>query len=117
MVPSCGPQAALLYIKHSVDSCSVIHKFSLMVGQKWCLYSITLRILIYHLKSVSNSLTAFKKKKKISLFLYPEEFVQAVQSTAGMAIVLLIKSVMGNGDSIAVMVSCISSYCALVAND
>ncbi|XP_053476778.1 thyroid adenoma-associated protein [Ictalurus furcatus] len=37
--------------------------------------------------------------------LTDEEFVQAVQSTAGMAVVLLIKSVMGNGDSIAVIVA------------
>ncbi|MCI4376608.1 hypothetical protein PGIGA_G00190450 [Pangasianodon gigas] len=37
--------------------------------------------------------------------LTDEEFVQAVQSTAGMAVVLLIKSVMGNGDSVAVMVA------------
>lgn len=40
----------------------------------------------------------------MSLCLYPEEFVQAVQSTAGMAVVLLIKSVMGNGDCVTVMV-------------
>ncbi|KAF7710664.1 hypothetical protein HF521_009536 [Silurus meridionalis] len=37
--------------------------------------------------------------------LTDEEFVQAVQSTAGMAVVLLIKSVMGNGDSLAVLVA------------
>ncbi|XP_062851967.1 thyroid adenoma-associated protein [Trichomycterus rosablanca] len=34
-----------------------------------------------------------------------EEFVQAVQSTAGMAVVLLIRSVLGSGDDAAVMVA------------
>ncbi|XP_053357978.1 thyroid adenoma-associated protein [Clarias gariepinus] len=37
--------------------------------------------------------------------LTDEEFVQAVQSTAGMAVVLLIRSVMGNGEGVAVMVA------------
>ncbi|XP_027005873.2 thyroid adenoma-associated protein isoform X1 [Tachysurus fulvidraco] len=37
--------------------------------------------------------------------LTEEEFVQAVQSTAGMAVVLLIKSVLGNGDTLSVMVA------------
>ncbi|XP_060781574.1 thyroid adenoma-associated protein isoform X2 [Neoarius graeffei] len=37
--------------------------------------------------------------------LTDEEFVQAVQSTAGMAVVLLIKSVMGNGDCVTVTVA------------
>lgn len=40
-------------------------------------------------------------------FIYsnPEDFVQAVQSTSGMAIVLLIRSVMGSGDEVASVVS------------
>lgn len=53
----------------------------------------------------------FKKPSSLSLFLYPEEFVQAVQSTAGMAVVLLIKSVMGNGDCVTVTVSGIFPLC------
>lgn len=40
-----------------------------------------------------------------SCFLPAEEFIQAVQSTAGMAVVLLIRSVMGSGDQIASVVS------------
>ncbi|KAM7408173.1 hypothetical protein PAMA_002048 [Pampus argenteus] len=36
--------------------------------------------------------------------LTDEEFIQAVQSTAGMAVVLLIRSVMGSGDEIAIVV-------------
>ncbi|KAL6487447.1 hypothetical protein MHYP_G00040730 [Metynnis hypsauchen] len=36
-----------------------------------------------------------------TLILTDEEFIQAVQSTAGMAVVLLIRSVMGNGDDTA----------------
>lgn len=39
------------------------------------------------------------------LFLHIEEFIQAVQSTAGMAVVLLIRSVMGSGDEVASVVS------------
>lgn len=34
-----------------------------------------------------------------------EEFLQTVQSTAGMAVVLLIRSIMGNGDDVPVIVS------------
>lgn len=51
------------------------------------------------------------KLKLISLyyiFNFPpnsEEFVQTVQSTAGMAMVLLIRTVMGNGDDAAITVS------------
>ncbi|XP_014913282.1 thyroid adenoma-associated protein [Poecilia latipinna] len=37
--------------------------------------------------------------------LTDEEFIQAVQSTAGMAVVLLIRSVMGTGDEVASVVS------------
>ncbi|XP_035387280.1 thyroid adenoma-associated protein isoform X1 [Electrophorus electricus] len=37
--------------------------------------------------------------------LTDEEFVQAVQSTAGMAVILLIRSVMGTGDDMAVVVA------------
>ncbi|XP_065153408.1 thyroid adenoma-associated protein isoform X1 [Paramisgurnus dabryanus] len=40
-----------------------------------------------------------------SSILTDEEFVQAVQSTAGMAVVLLIRSVMGNGDDVPVTVA------------
>lgn len=36
---------------------------------------------------------------------HPEEFVQTVQSTAGMAVVLFIRSIMGNGDDVPVIVS------------
>ncbi|XP_051504268.1 thyroid adenoma-associated protein homolog isoform X2 [Myxocyprinus asiaticus] len=37
--------------------------------------------------------------------LTDEEFVQSVQSTAGMAVVLLTRSVMGNGDDVSVLVA------------
>lgn len=39
------------------------------------------------------------------LLLFLEEFIQSVQSTAGMAVVLLIRSVMGCGDEVASVVS------------
>ncbi len=41
----------------------------------------------------------------LKLFSHLEEFVQTVQSTAGMAVVLLIRSIMGNGDDVPVIVS------------
>ncbi|XP_030626930.1 thyroid adenoma-associated protein [Chanos chanos] len=37
--------------------------------------------------------------------LTDEEFIQSVQSTAGMAVVLLMRTVMGNGDDVAIMVA------------
>lgn len=37
--------------------------------------------------------------------LLSEEFIQSVQSTAGMAVVLLVRSVMGCGDEVASVVS------------
>lgn len=42
-----------------------------------------------------------------------DEFIQAVQSTAGMAIVSLIRTVMGSGDEIA---SVVSQHLRLYAN-
>ncbi len=41
----------------------------------------------------------------LKFFSHLEEFVQTVQSTAGMAVVLLIRSIMGNGDDVPVIVS------------
>lgn len=42
----------------------------------------------------------------LSFSLVPlEEFIQAVQSTAGMAVVLLIRSVLGSGGEVASVVS------------
>lgn len=59
-----------------------------------------------------------KKNSKIAYCIYfciifkflpflphPEEFLQTVQSTAGMAVVLFIRSIMGNGDDVPVIVS------------
>jgi len=40
-----------------------------------------------------------------AFFPHPEEFLQTVQSTAGMAVVLLIRSIMVNGDDVPVIVS------------
>lgn len=102
MLPNWRNLAAVLYNKHSVESYSVIHKFSLMVGQ-W-----------YGNGFGTERFNSFKPYLKHCFLFHAEEFVQAVQSTAGMAVVLLIKSVMGNGDSVAVMVSAVFPA---IAND
>ncbi|XP_019737575.1 thyroid adenoma-associated protein [Hippocampus comes] len=82
-----------------MHSCLAAVKTSMLVIQR-CQGSISSAITIHQtLKDTLNSLLDCY----ISI-ITDEDFVQAVQSTSGMAIVLLIRSVMGSGDEVAFVV-------------
>nr|XP_061818983.1 thyroid adenoma-associated protein isoform X1 [Nerophis lumbriciformis] len=82
-----------------MHSCLMAVKTSMQVIQK-CQGSIS-SVLNTHqtlVDTLSNMLACYMH------IITDEEFVQAVQSTAAMAIVLLIRSVMGSGDEVATVV-------------
>nr|XP_057906277.1 thyroid adenoma-associated protein [Doryrhamphus excisus]XP_057906286.1 thyroid adenoma-associated protein [Doryrhamphus excisus] len=94
-----GLQGRHLAQAQLMRSCLMAVKTSMLVIQK-CQGSVTAALPIN--RSLVDTLSSL-----LACYMHivtDEEFIQAVQSTAGMAIVLLIRSVMGSGDEVATVV-------------